>query len=267
MRTGVDRFILVGAIVGHASGFGAGGAALPNPHGERMAAAADSPLAVQREDSLIARARANGGSAGAVISTDGPVSTVEQIVEPSSLIVRGVVRSATAKLSPDETQVVTEYELVPLRLYKGSLPPLDRPGMQPPIRFTIPCGTLDVDGLHLWTTVNIFPAAEMPRPGEELVVFLSWSPHWQTLALWGGAFAAFRVVDGQVVGLTKEARERRRDTPETITQFEQRLGEALAKSLQLSGARSRSPENPTWQMIRSRSPARDSSGGPRALGP
>jgi hypothetical protein len=104
-----------------------------------------------------------------------------------------------------------------------------RPGPSPTLRFTIPFGTLDVDGLHLSTTVNIFPAAEMPHPGEEIIVFLYQDTRWRTYALWGGALAAFRVIDGQVVGLTREAREHRKDQPETIAQFEQRLREVLSK--------------------------------------
>jgi hypothetical protein len=182
-----------------------------------------------QEQSLIVSARENGGTARVVVDVDGPVSTVESIVGPSSLIVRGMVRSATVKLSTDETDVVTEYELVLSRLYKGSVPPLDRPGAQPPIRFTIPFGTLDIDGLHLSTSVNCFPPAEMPRPGEEIIVFLYQSPYFKTYILWAGEFAAFRVTDGMVVGLTREARERRRDTPEPIAQFEQRLLAALSK--------------------------------------
>jgi hypothetical protein len=193
------------------------------------------------QESLVTAALRNGGNSHVTIDVDDPVSTVDSIVQPSSLIVRGVVRSATPKLSPDATQVVTEYALAPSRLYKGSLPPLDRPGMQHPLRFTIPYGTLDVDGLHLSTSVNIFPAAEMPRPGDELIVFLCQDANWQTYTLWGGAFAAFRVIDGYVVGLTSQARERRRDKPETIAQFEHRLGEALLKSTQPSGTPSRWP--------------------------
>src|SRR5262249_40427531 len=77
--------------------------------------------------SLIERARANGGTSRTVVDVDGPVLAVESIVEPSSLILRGRVRSATTKIGPDETAVVTEYELIPIRLYKGSVPPLDRP--------------------------------------------------------------------------------------------------------------------------------------------
>jgi len=152
MNSSIARLILVGAVVCTASQSSA------------------------QQQSLIELARANGGSASVVIDVCGPRSTVESIVGPSSLIVRGMVRSARAKLSPDETEVVTEYELIPFRLYKGSLPPLDRPGAQPPIRFTIPYGTLDIDGVHLSTTVNVFPAVEMPRPDEEIVVFLYQSP-------------------------------------------------------------------------------------------
>jgi hypothetical protein len=181
-----------------------------------------------QQQSLIELARANGGSASVVIDVCGPRSTVESIVGPSSLIVRGMVRSVRAKLSPDETEVVTEYELIPFRLYKGSLPPLDRPGAQPPIRFTIPYGTLDIDGVHLSTTVNVFPAVEMPRPDEEIVVFLYQSPDWHTYALWGGEYAAFRVIDGRVVGLTSEARGSQ-GGPQTIAEFERRLGAALSK--------------------------------------
>lgn len=182
-----------------------------------------------QQQSLIVSARANGGSAHVTLDVDGPVSTIDTMVGPSSLIVRGLVRSATTKLSPDETDVITEYELIPFRLYKGSVPPLDRPGMQPPVRFTIPFGTLDIGGLHLSTFVNCFPPAEMPRPGEEVIVFLYHEPLWQTYVLWGAEFAAFRVNEGYVFGLTRSARDRRGDKPEPIARFEQRLLAALSK--------------------------------------
>lgn len=205
MRNGVDRLILAALIVSMAS-----------------------QTTAQRQ-SLIVAARANGGTANVDIEVNGPIGTVESMIEPSSLIVRAVVLSATTKLSPDETDVVTEYELVPSRFYKGSLPLHSRPGVQRPLRFTIPYGTVDIDGLHLGTSVNIFPAAEMPRPGEDIIVFLYESQDWRTYALCCGAFAAFRVIDGQVVGLTEVARERRGDTPQTLGQFEQRVSEALSK--------------------------------------
>lgn len=205
MRNSVDRLIFVAVIVCIASQSNA------------------------QQQSLIVLARANGGSAGVAVDVDGPVSTVDTIVGPSSLIVRGMVRSATTTLSPDATYVVTEYELIPFRLYKGSVPPLDRPGVQPPVRFTIPFGTLDIDGLHLSTSVNCFPPAEMPRPGEEVIVLLYQEPRWQTYALWGGEFAAFRVYEGNVVGLTRSARDRRGDKPEPVAQFEQHLLAALSK--------------------------------------
>ncbi len=225
------RLILIGLIV--CVGFPLSGAPRHllrdqvREHGNVLVVA--DATSAQQDDSLITSARRNHGTAGLVIDVDDPVSTVESIVEPSSLIVRGVVRSATPKLSSDETRVVTEYELVPSRFYKGSLPTPEWPGPQPALRFTIPYGTLDVDGLHLWTIVNIFPASEMPRPGEDFIVFLHQDANWKTYAIWGGQFAAFRVINGQVVGLTREVRERRRDKPETVAQFEQRLREALSK--------------------------------------
>jgi len=204
MRHIVDRLVLVGVVVFLAS-----------------------PSSAQQ--SLIEQARANGGTANVVIDVDGPISTVESMTEPSFLIVRGSVRSATTKLSPDETQVVTEYELLASRFYKGSLPALARPGATLPLRFTIPFGTLDIDGLHLHTGVNIFPAAAMPRAGDDIIVFLN-ERRWQMYELCCGAGAAFRVIDGHVVGLTSAVREGGRDAPQTIAEFEQRLSAALSKA-------------------------------------
>src|SRR6476620_55265 len=55
-----------------------------------------------QQQSLIVSARANGCSARVTVDVDGPVGTIDTMVGPSSLIVRGLVRSATTKLSPDE---------------------------------------------------------------------------------------------------------------------------------------------------------------------
>ena len=52
--------------------------------------------------------------------------TLEGVVPEAQLIVRGIVQSAVATLSRDQTMVVTELELAPSKFYRGSMAAAER---------------------------------------------------------------------------------------------------------------------------------------------
>ena len=184
----------------------------------------------QHPDSLLARAREAGGTAAVSINLEMPVIPIESLRRDSPLIVRGFVRSVTTRLATDESIVLTQYELVPTRIYKGSLPAQRQPGLSSGLSLVHPGGTVEVDGLHLATTVDMFPAGEVLRTGEEVILFLIPSEsEANAFRLQGGPFGAFRIKNGNVAPFTREAATRRGDRPERIDQFEQRLNAPLRK--------------------------------------
>jgi hypothetical protein len=91
----------------------------------------------------------NNGKAREVVEINSPVGTLDRLVVESSLIVRGVVGSAVARLSQDKRFVVTDYEIIPRHFYKGAQTGLNKPGEVLPIIAQRPGGTLLLDGLEL----------------------------------------------------------------------------------------------------------------------
>jgi hypothetical protein len=66
-------------------------------------------------------------------------------------------------------------------------------------------------GLHLWTTVNIFPETECFTLGEEVVAFLGYDSDSHVHYFAAGGFAADRIRDGMVTPMTSEGVSRRGD--------------------------------------------------------
>jgi hypothetical protein len=175
-------------------------------------------------DTLIARAKDLGGRAETSLDIEIPVSRVDALTREAPIILRGMVRAVKTALSNDQRFILTEYEILPTHFYKGSLVTATRPGQSPPLVVTHLGGTLEIDGLHLATVVDVYPAEERLRPGEDVILFLT--PNEAEpgcFRLTGGPFGAFRVKDGTVTGLTSEVRTRRADRPEKLTDFEGRL--------------------------------------------
>lgn len=190
-----------------------------------------SPLgATQKPDSMITIARERGGSEEFTLFVNSPISTVERLVADSTIIVQGTVKSVSTKLSPDQTLVRTAYEVVPVRYYKGSLSVRREPGPPTPLIVVRPGGALDIDGLHLRTTVNSFPENESLNVGDVAILFLqpdSDSP--SEFRLTGGPFGAFQLKGGLVSALTRDVAVRRRDGTPTVSEFERRVLAALER--------------------------------------
>ena len=162
--------------------------------------------APQERDTLLDRARRNGGRAKVSIDIQSPIPDLNIVTTEAALIVRGIVTRVRTRLSDDEQIVVTEYEITPVRFYKGSLVRLaDAPGPSEPLVVQRAGGALTMDGLQLETHVNEFPESESLREGEEVFLF---------------AFGAYRISSGQVAAMTKSAASRRREQAQPLAVFE-----------------------------------------------
>jgi hypothetical protein len=171
--------------------------------------------------SLVDSARQNGGSAGAVIDVDGPMPRLADVMSLSALVVHGHVVDVKARLNSDETQVITEYTIVPIQAFKDTRPAsVATPGAVSKIVVRRTGGSLLThDGLHLWTSVNIFPEAECFRAGEEVVAFLGYNSDTKAYYFASGGFGAYRIRDGVVTPMTSEVVSRRGDRPVEASVF------------------------------------------------
>jgi len=171
--------------------------------------------------SLADTARQNGGSAGSVTDVCGPVPSLADVMSQSELVVHGRIVDVKTRLSPDETQVTTEYTIAPIQAFKDKRPAsVPTPGAVSKIVLRRTGGTLlTSDGLRLWTSVNIFPEAECFRLGEEVVAFLAYNSDAHAYYFASGGFAAYRVRDGIVTPMTSEVVSRRGDQPVEASVF------------------------------------------------
>jgi len=133
----------------------------------------------------------------------------------ANLVVNGRVTSATTALDADQSNVVTEYKIAPIRTFKQQHPDaFTTPGMVSTIVVRHTGGSLTtVDGLQLSTDVNIFPQSETFRVGEEVVVFLVYHTDSRTYTLASGEFSAYRIRNGVATLMTTRAAKRRGDQP------------------------------------------------------
>ena len=179
--------------------------------------------------SLRDTARRNGGTAVLTIDVNAPIGELSYVIAESTVILRGVVRSVTVRLSDDEAMVVTDYEIAPTEFYKGSFTAFtSKPGVAAPLVVRQPGGTLELDNLHLRTVINEFPEDEFLLRGEEVFLFLAPEDNGR-FRLHRGPFGAFRVINGNVTAMTKSAAAQRHDGPKTISEFERELRQRLLK--------------------------------------
>jgi hypothetical protein len=185
-------------------------------------------FAPQERDSLLNQARRNGGKASVMIDVNSPIPDLTILATEAALIVRGSITAVRTRLSDDEQLVVTEYDITPIRFYKGSVVGLaDMPGRSKPLVVQRPGGALIIDGLQLSTTVTEFPEAESLRNGEEVIFFLSPAATKGTFRLPTGAFGVYRIVSGQVIPMesaaSRSAALRPGDQTQSLALFERRV--------------------------------------------
>ena len=130
----------------------------------------------------------------------------------------GILQTAP-RLSDDESVVYTEYTVAPAEVIKGSAELLKaaRPGLMAPLTVRQVGGTMRVDGLRLRTETNYGEAGSLVLRGE--YVFFLASALESTLGkvakpnsyeFVAGPYAAFKIQNGKVVHVTKEAARRQK---------------------------------------------------------
>jgi len=179
---------------------------------------------------LLEAARHDGGKARVVIDVEPGLPSFALVVTESAAIVRGTIREMTTRLSDDEERVVTRFEIVPVRVYKGNVAPIaSKPGQTQPLIVQRNGGELTIDGLQVGTYVNIFPDSEWFRDGEDVFLFLSPGATTGVYSITGGAFGAYRIVDGQVTAMTRATAMARHEQPDTFARFENRVLNLIRK--------------------------------------
>jgi hypothetical protein len=181
-------------------------------------------LCVPQQGQLVELARRNGGKAGAAVDINAPIATFDAVTKESQLIVRGIVRRVTTRLSGDGEFVVTDFEITPLKFYKGTVANIaTAPGPTKPLVVERLGGVLRIDGLELSTSANQFPEKESLREGEEVFLFLSRDPSTTDFVFTDGAYGAYRIGDGRVTAMTKRTARDRGEQPEPFAAFESRV--------------------------------------------
>src|SRR3954451_12739786 len=107
--------------------------------------------------SLKELARLNGGRATRMAEPNLPVTTVPELVSQSDTIVHARIVRAVSRLTPDETRVVTDYELVPLRFFRQRQTQNRVPRVPVPLVMRLAAGRVHVDGLELISDNSAFP--------------------------------------------------------------------------------------------------------------
>jgi hypothetical protein len=135
---------------------------------------------------------------------------IPQLAEKADVVVYGRVASVRSHLTVDETMVVTDIAITPMRMLKESTAVTSRPlpGQTHQIVVRHVGGTVAADGLKVTAVVNMFPPNEELVPSEEVLCFLVYDRSAGVFGFADGPFAAFRVEDGVARLLTKDAAER-----------------------------------------------------------
>lgn len=170
--------------------------------------------------SLRERAKQEGGSATTTMGFEFDVVGIPELLSQSDVVLYGRVVDVKPHLSPDESYVVTDYEIAPLRAMKQTrLVTTARPGQTTQILVSRPGGVLIEGGYRLSTSATSYPESEALKLGEEAVLFLKYRADTKAFSFTGGPFGVFRVFDGRVQAMTHEAAQRRGDKPVPVTAF------------------------------------------------
>jgi len=180
---------------------------------------------------LLDSARRNGGKSTVVIDVEPGLPSFSDVVTQSAVIVRGTVRGLTTRLSDDQEDVVTRFEVVPARVYKGNIgATANKPGPTQPLIVQRLGGDLTSDGLQLGTHVSEFPEKESFREGEDVFLFLSPDAVMKgVFTFTDGSFGAYRIVDERVTAMTKRVASTRGEQSVPLAAFENRVQNLIRK--------------------------------------
>ncbi len=164
-------------------------------------------------------ARMYGGSAGSIIDLDAPIARLGDLMSEADLVVHGRIANVTVRLDAGQENVITEYTVEPIQAFKQrKADAVGIPGAVSRIVVRRSGGRLTTsDGLHLSTSVNIYPESESFQAGEEVLLFLNYLPGETTYRFTSGEFGAYRIRDGKASLMTAQASRRRGDQPTDAT--------------------------------------------------
>jgi hypothetical protein len=185
----------------------------------------------QNPESLRARAKAEGGSVTMFMGIDFSMFSFEELVKTAEVIVHGRVRSVRPHLTADESDVVTDVTIDPTRLLKQTTPVVSRaqPGATAPLIVRHVGGTVVEQGMKISLTVDVYPSIEEFTAGDEVVCFLVYDASQGVFQLVDGPSGAFRVRQGNVYALTKDAGLRLRHEPTPVAAFLSSIDQSLGR--------------------------------------
>jgi hypothetical protein len=185
-------------------------------------------LQVPQQGHLIDAARRNGGKVAAGFNISLPIANFEDVAAKSDLIVRGTVKRVTTRLSNDGEYVVTDFEIIPVQVYKGVRNAITAPGTTNPLIVERVGGTVVIDGLEMTVNANLYPETESLHQGEDVFLFLSQNGATDFIFT-DGPYGAYRIANDEVTSMTKHTAATRGEQPEPFVVFENRVRNLIRK--------------------------------------
>lgn len=175
--------------------------------------------------SLRDRAKQEGGRASSLWNIDYPYMSTPELVSQSDFVLQGRIIDAKSHLGSDESYVVTDYTIAPLRFVRAKRSTsAARPGETTEIVVRRIGGQATEGNLHFGTKVDAYPESESFKVGEEVLVFLQYDSNARLYTFTGGPLGAYRVQSGRVQPMTKEVAKHHIEMPKDLTTFIDELG-------------------------------------------
>jgi hypothetical protein len=142
-----------------------------------------------------------GHSLGRTVSVpSGAAPTVEQVLDRTDLIVRGIIGEGHSHLAPDSRNVLTDYEIQhPTILYQATTMAAQKPGATPSLTVTLQGGTIAVNGLTFTSEHAALPSLD---PGTDCLLLLRLVDGRYMVA--GPYFGAFLVKNASLEPITRK---------------------------------------------------------------
>ena len=181
-------------------------------------------IASASAQSLREIARQHGGNVSNIMDIDCGIASTAELMAQSDLVLRGTITSSKSHLKSDETSVVTDYVVEPVKVFKQrQVASVARPGEVAQIIARRPGGKVMDGSLSLSTSVDAYPEAESFKRGEDVIVFLVYDSVARVYHFTGGPFGVFRIASRHVHPMTHEVATRRGDQPIDLAAFLSRV--------------------------------------------
>jgi len=141
-------------------------------------------------------ARGVTGRFGAIPS--GKTPTVAEVLQKTDVVVRGVIGEPRGYLSPDMTEVYTDYDLKnPVILFQTASSGAQRPGIAPPLMVTLSGGEVTIGTVKYAQYEEALPA--LPSGAEGLFLLERTDGRYMVADVYLGAFS---ITSGRLFPLT-----------------------------------------------------------------